>query len=268
MQLRQTKPLLASKRVEEETKQGGQYDFEGSLPASRNTVGKVHQEELRIVLVGKTGSGKSASGNTIFGKTVFESEMSMTSVTKGCEKIKGMVNGRRVSVVDTPGLFDTHTSEEMINKEIMRCITMSSPGPHAIVMVLQLGRFTEEERKSVEKIQELFKEHAADYTIVLFTHADDLDGKPIQDFIKKQDQKIQNFIVQFGGRYVAFNNKKMQDQGQVLQLIKMIDNMVAQNGNRYYTNHAFQMAEKALSEFQEDYLVKCRDTIEREKDIV
>ncbi|MBN3307087.1 GIMA4 GTPase, partial [Amia calva] len=194
--------------------------------------------------------------------------MSMTSVTKGCEKIKGMVNGRRVSVVDTPGLFDTHTSEEMINKEIMRCITMSSPGPHAIVMVLQLGRFTEEERKSVEKIQELFKEHAADYTIVLFTHADDLDGKPIQDFIKKQDQKIQNFIVQFGGRYVAFNNKKMQDQGQVLQLIKMIDNMVAQNGNRYYTNHAFQMAEKALSEFQEDYLVKCRDTIEREKNIV
>ncbi|KAG5832788.1 hypothetical protein ANANG_G00294850 [Anguilla anguilla] len=206
-----------------------------------------------------------ATGNTILGEERFKSELCMSSVTGGCEKARGTVLGRRVTLVDTPGLFDTSLSQQDVQDEILRCLAMSAPGPHAILLVLQIGRFTEEEQRSVEIIQTIFQSDAAKYTILIFTHADRLKGISFQNFISKQDKRIQDLVERFDRRVLPFNNEDREDHGQVADLLEMINRMLAQREKPYFTNQAFQKMDQALEVYQHEHLERKQEEIEREK---
>ncbi|KAJ8345300.1 hypothetical protein SKAU_G00294930, partial [Synaphobranchus kaupii] len=142
---------------------------------------------------------------------------------------------------------------------------MSSPGPHAILLVLQIGRFTEEEQRSVELIQNIFQSDAAQYTILIFTYADKLKGQSFQDFISKQGERIQDLLERFDRRVLPFNNEDSEDHGQVANLLEMIDRMLAHREKPYFNNQAFQNMDKALTAFQQEHLEENREHIEREK---
>uniref|UniRef100_A0A8C2ZJP1 AIG1-type G domain-containing protein n=1 Tax=Cyclopterus lumpus TaxID=8103 RepID=A0A8C2ZJP1_CYCLU len=207
----------------------------------------------RIAVLGKTGVGKSSLANTIFGEQRFKIGHTVNSETRKCQAETKSVNGGNITLIDTPGFFDTNRSEEELKSEIVRCITEFAPGPHAFLIVLKVERFTEQEQAVVTKIDQYFSEEVLQFATVLFTHGDQLpEGETIEEFIH-DNKLVSDLVTKCGGRCHVIDNKywknNQQDeyrnnQFQVKELLKTIDKMVEENEGRCYTNEMLQEAKE------------------------
>lgn len=172
---------------------------------------------------------------------------SSESVTKKCDAHDGIVDGQKITVIDTPGLYDTSMNKGQLKHKIAQLFNHSGDGFHAILLVIKLcTRFTEEERNTVQWIKDNFGEEASKNTIVLFTNGDELEynGMPIEEYIN-ESEKLQRLVEQCHGRYQVFKNRT-NDRSQVTELVRKIRIMIQGNNNNLYTKKKYEETQKKL----------------------
>ncbi|KAK2852366.1 hypothetical protein Q7C36_007567 [Tachysurus vachellii] len=193
---------------------------------SRNTTGLetcMYENQIRVLFLGRNRVGKTSSIKTLLKKCV-QSEIRRGPVYT-CSS-----SGLSLKLVESPGFDDNVKQIQMaISKSLSDCC----PGPHVIIIVLNIERFTPVANTAMKHVQDCLGENAKTHTMILFTGADNLEGKPIEIFIK-ENQKLSE-LVKIHKIYHVLNNRDIKNEIQVNELLKKINDMYEQNNKEFYT---------------------------------
>lgn len=148
-------------------------------------------------------------------------------------------------------------TNDAITTEILKCVGLSAPGPHAILLIVGIGRFTQEENETVLLLRKMFGEDMMKYLIVVFTRKDDLDrgNKSIHQIVRDAPRTLQNIVNECDDRYFAIDNtgdESENSEQQVQELLEMIQAMTRRNGGDYYTSPIFDETELVIRQREEE----------------
>lgn len=201
--------------------------------------------EVRLVMLGWRWPGKSLTGNTIIGREEFRLERA----AEFCVKRQTEVDGQEVTVVDTPGWFSAQDTPPSYKQEIVRGATLCPPGPHAFLLVIPVGMFTEVDRARIEEHVSLFGEHVWRHTILVFSWAEVLRKISIERFIRREGKELQWVVEKCKRRYFVINNCIFGEHPQVGHLLRKVEKMVDEEGGCYIPGEVEEV-KKPLDESQ------------------
>uniref|UniRef100_A0A3B3VY54 AIG1-type G domain-containing protein n=1 Tax=Poecilia latipinna TaxID=48699 RepID=A0A3B3VY54_9TELE len=173
-------------------------------------------------------AGKSSAGNILIKNAFHVNKNGRTTMRS--EISHGLVEGRRLTVVDSPGWFSDPTPPDWIKDEVLHSVSMCSPGPHVfLLVVLILRSFTEKDLKALVEIMKPLTERVWRHCMVVFTWGHWLSDLPVENYIVREGKELQELLEKCGNRYHVLNPNRYSDAVQVKELFQKIINMVKQN---------------------------------------
>ncbi|XP_030284935.1 uncharacterized protein LOC115588455 isoform X1 [Sparus aurata] len=230
-----------------------------SFPLSSSSSSPSSSQELRLVMLGRSGAGKSAAANYILGQKAFESHPeSLTAITKECEKKKALVEGRQVALVDTPDWFNSEQTPNEVRAQISSCVALSSPGPHVFLLCVPLDQPAKTELQALRALESIFgPESVQRHTMVLFTYADRLreSGKAgndsVEAYIAGQRGDLLKLVEKCGDRFHVMETAGgWRKSKNLVELLEKVEQTVKEAGGQCYSCPAFQEAENRVRQRQ------------------
>ncbi|KAJ8278269.1 hypothetical protein GJAV_G00085760 [Gymnothorax javanicus] len=255
------------KAVEEKAKERKMQMDNQRDKLRRLSQGVDQPSELRVVLLGSRNSGKSASGNTILDSEEFDIKKGTSKSVVRC----GCVEGMDVTIVDTPGWWKDFSILDTTNQgklELKHSVYLCPPGPHIFLLVIDTDvAFTERQREAMEEHLQLISEHVWNHTMVLFSRADWLGNKSIEEHIEEEGKALQQLVEKCGNRYHALDNKSKDSKAQVAELLLKMKEMVVGNGGSFHAvdETALQTIEECRKELEEKAKLRMTKVMEQRK---
>lgn len=206
---------------------------------------------------------------------MFESKLRAQTVTRSCQVATGIWNGRNILVVDTPSIFEAKNQDQEMYKDIGDCYLFSVPGPHVLLLVTQLGRFTAQDTMAVRRVKEVFGAGSMKHVVVLFTHKEDLGDGSLDEYVVNTDNhNLRSLIQECGRRYCGFNNRATGEEKreQLEELMAVVESLEREHQGAFYTNDLYldaQMLQEGkgstLEEEYRCYLAKVQTYVEKQR---
>ncbi|XP_044187955.1 GTPase IMAP family member 6 [Thunnus albacares] len=215
--------------------------------------------ELRLMVVGSSGSSQLLLTNAILGREEFSKDVISISDSR---KNVGELAGRRMAVINGPNIYEKDISQVKRKMELRRSKCLCIPGPHAFLVAFDMEKISPNDIRTPKLLMRRFGRHCLRHCMVLLACEGNTEGAALEDRVKKTDWHLRELIEKFGGRFHVFS-KNWRDRSRDRELLQKIERMVASLGGGHFSSRTFQKAEVSVK--KEEKKLRKQRAAENEK---
>ncbi|XP_015258605.1 PREDICTED: GTPase IMAP family member 8-like isoform X2 [Cyprinodon variegatus] len=165
--------------------------------------------ELRVVLLGGSWSQRMSVGNFILGDDYFKVP-NFVGISRRVEKNK-------LTVINTLDLDSS--AEDKLEEFLHEFKTISAPGPHVFLLVIQPEKFTEKDRNRMCCVLQTFSDQSFEHSLIMILKPNKYSAYSVTPYVNKP--ALQELIKKCKCRCLEQKNLELKELlGQIGQIVK------------------------------------------------